>query len=401
MLLALGMQDPALLEGIIGWARANEWNVDLSVLHHGQLPPASGFDGVLATASNRKIVHWLARLECPVVRMLDAGLPKLARETSHYPMVSCDAEAAGSLGAGHLLSVGRPTFVFCRLSSGSDALATQRGFVRTILKSGREPVVLDFMKDHPKLSRNQAPPRGLVRAWMIAKLRELPLPAAVMTDDDRCALDLMAAASGIGLDIPGDLALLGSHNQRYLLSASTVEISSVDTNLKEVGRTAAELLDSLVRGGRKPSSPLLIPPSRVDTRASTSLYIGPHPGVRRAMTYIREHFARPIRVADVAKVSGLTPRGLQKALLQEAGITLVREITRLRLEAAMQLLDDPGLSLEEVAKRTCLSDAKNLCRLFLTYYGTSPRKWSRGRRRKLEALIAESTDSGSSARAQG
>ncbi|BCU78121.1 substrate-binding domain-containing protein [Luteolibacter sp. LG18] len=388
MLLALGIQDPALLEGITEWARANEWDVDLSSVRHGQLPPASGFDGVLTTVSNQKIANWLSRLDCPVVRMLDATFPKLARATAQYPAVNYDAEAAGRLGAEHLLTVGRPTFVFCRQSVGSESLATKRGFVRAIRESGREPVVLDFMKDNPELSRNHAAPRDLVREWMVAKLQALPLPVAIMADDDRCALDLMAAARSIGLSVPGDLAILGSQNQRHLLGVSPVEISSVDVNLQEVGRSAAALLADLVNGAKKPGRPLLVQPVQVDARASTSLYIGPHRGVRRAMSFIRENFAQPLTVADVAKQAGLTARGLQKALLQEAGLTLVKEITRLRLEAAMRLLGETAYNLNEIAERTGLGDAKNLCRLFQKYHGVTPRKWRDGKRQSLENMAA-------------
>ncbi len=389
MLVALGIHDPALLEGITDWARGNEWDVDLSCVRHGHLPPASGFDGVLTTVNNQKMANWLSRLECPVVRMLDASFPKLARATASLPVVNYDAEAAGRLGAEHLLTVGRPTFVFCRLSPGSDSLATKRGFVRAIRESGREPVVLDFMKDHPELSRNHAAPRDLCREWMVAKLQALPMPVAIMADDDRCALDLIAAARSIGLSVPGDLAILGSQNQRQLLSVSPVEISSVDVNLREVGRAAAGLLSELVTGDRKkPSRALMVPPVQVDARASTSLYIGPHRGVRRAMSFIRENFAEPLTVADVAKQAGLTPRGLQKALLQEAGLTLVKEITRLRLEAAMRLLGETTHNLNEIAERTGLGDAKNLCRLFQRYHGVTPRKWRDGKRQSLESMAA-------------
>ncbi|BCU78061.1 substrate-binding domain-containing protein [Luteolibacter sp. LG18] len=390
MLLALGIQDPALLEGITGWARDNRWDLDLSSVRHGQLPPASGFDGVLATVSSQRIANWLARLECPVVRMLDATFPKLARATTHYPSVNYDAEAAGRLGAEHLLTVGRPTFVFCRQSTGADSLATQRGFVRTIRGSGREPVVLDFMKDHPELSRNHPAPRDLVHEWMVGNLRMLPLPVAIMADDDRCALDLMAAAQAIGLDVPRDLAILGSQNQLHLLEVSPVEISSVDVNLQEVGRSAAALLADLVDGGKKPDRPRLVQPVQVEPRTSTSLYIGPHTGVSRALTFIRENLPKPIRIPEIAAAAGMSPRGLQKALLHEAGLTLVKEIARLRLGAAMQLLDDEELPLHEVARRTGLGDAKNLCRLFQRYHGVSPRKWSHAKRRSMHKLTGTS-----------
>lgn len=383
VLLALGIHDPALQEGIAEWARENEWELDFSFARHGILPFPGSCDGVLTTVNNRRMAKWLEQFNCPVVRMLEAPVPKLSRTTSHFPSVTYDGEAAGRLGAEHLLSLGRPSFVFCQTSGSVEAGYVRRGFMKAMRATGQKAALLDFLADHPEQSRNQAQPRDLVRGWLEDKLSNLPLPAAVMAEDDRCALDLMAAARALGLRVPADLAILGNQNQQLQLDSSPVGVSSVDVNLHGVGYQGARLLGKLMAGGVRPQQSVVVQPSRVVARASTDLYVGPHRGVSQAMRYIRENFREPLTVDRVAKAVGMTGRGLQKALQNEAGLTLVKEITRLRLEAAMRLLEDSEANLNVIAAETGLTDAKNLCRLFQRCHGITPRKWRVNKRRAI------------------
>ncbi|BCU77537.1 substrate-binding domain-containing protein [Luteolibacter sp. LG18] len=373
----MGYYDVSVHAGIAAWARAHDWELDTSLLSRRHLPDCGIWQAVVATVDRLEVAEWLLALERPVVRMLEAVSPALESQVRHLPKVECDHPSAGNAGAHHLLTLGDVHYGFYCHTAAADARAIQQGFLDTMRAAGKNPFLLDFRADHPEIPIGQASPRDLWLSWLEQRLASIPLPAAIMAEDDRFALALAQTARRLGLAMPTDLAILGVDDNRLLLGASPIGISSVDSDLWSVGYQAADLAARLSQGESPPATPIRIPARQVVSRQSTATFHGHHPKADEAMRYIRTHFRSPLTAESVAGHVGLTTRGLHKILAKEACPSLHQEILRLRLEAAEQLLAESTLKLEAIAAETGFGNSKNLCRVFLKHRGITPRQCRR------------------------
>lgn len=375
ILMALGRYNAQVHEGLANWVRQNDWELDAEAFPIMVRRPAANCDGVVTSIATLEHLEWLSSYNCPVVRVLQSQSEEIEAACRHVPMVGCDIESTGRIGAEHLLSLGQPHFAFYHQTWGRDVLALRQSFVSALQGVGREATVLAVQPEYQSLSRGERDSREFHRCWLEGKLRVLPKPLAVMCEDDRSAVDLMHAVRCAGLRVPDDVAILGVNDDRLFHEVSPIPISSVDTGLVSVGYIAASLVGRLADGGDMPTSPFLVQSCRVFERESTSTYSGTHKGVIAAMLYIRRHFREPLKAARVAEHAGMSLRSLQDVLRQNRQPTIQHEIIRLRIAAAKEMLEKTDLELEAIAIGAGLHDAKHLCRVFRQYCRLTPLQW--------------------------
>ncbi len=97
--------------------------------------------------------------------------------------------------------------------------------------------------------------------------------------------------------------------------------------------------------------------------------------VARARDFMRANMSRPIRVADIARASGIPLRTLQIAFRRATGESLVEHLRMLRLERARFDLTDPAWSprVSEVAYRWGFSNLSDFSRRYQQAFGERPR----------------------------
>ena len=97
-----------------------------------------------------------------------------------------------------------------------------------------------------------------------------------------------------------------------------------------------------------------------------------HRSIHRVQDYLCAHLNRAVPLAELAGVAHMSERGLSRAFKQATGITPLRYQQLLRLELAKSYLNDPNLSLEQVAARIGFEDARHFRRLWNQEYGVPP-----------------------------
>jgi len=103
--------------------------------------------------------------------------------------------------------------------------------------------------------------------------------------------------------------------------------------------------------------------------------------VRRALTYIRDHLAEPMTLAQVARVAGFSPDYLSKLLERDQGLAFEKYLQGLRLERARQTLAGSTLSVERVARLSGFKSRPYFQHIFRRTTGLTPaafRKRERG-----------------------
>ncbi|MBR7825133.1 LacI family DNA-binding transcriptional regulator [Actinospica sp. MGRD01-02] len=176
--------------------------------------------------------------------------------------VVADDEQAGRLAGEHLIATGRSAIAHITGPASFDAVGNRERGLRTALSSSGLSLV---------------GPGVLYGEWSEAwgrRAAQILLRSGAQFDGVYCGSDQIArgaaevlAASGRA--VPDDVALVGTDNWDILVEGRTPTLTTIDLNLHEVGRRAAQRLLAAIDG--EPTQGLETCPSRLVMRESTEL----------------------------------------------------------------------------------------------------------------------------------
>ncbi len=116
----------------------------------------------------------------------------------------------------------------------------------------------------------------------------------------------------------------------------------------------------------------------VDQRASQARYVIPaflaaqDPIARKVEAYVRRRLATPFTLQDLAQQTGTTTRTLNRRLALATGMSPMKFAQKIRVDAALHLLQTTRLPMESVAQRVGFEDSSALYRLIRRHTGRSP-----------------------------
>jgi LacI family transcriptional regulator len=365
---------PDLCAGAMGYAREHCGGLEtVAIRHPGHFPAFEGIAGILASLTLETYRDWVVAKNCPVVHLLENSLT-----LPPWPLVICDREAAGLMGARHFLELGNLNCAYYRYFDYPGSDESHDAFVREIEAHGR--TVRDIGPRQPYNDGRQLSVTLDQRVhWLKPQLAALPLPLAIMADNDAIAIDLTVAARELGLRVPEDVAILGMNNDPMLLGTVSDPHSSIDVNFHEIGRLGCELLHRMLQGAMPGSDevPLLtkVLPKGVVIRNSTATFRCDHPGVTEAALFVRKHFHESISVRDVAAHANMSLRTLQVYYLQKVGRTVKDDILQERLKRAQSILENSDVKLAAVAVESGFASVENLFRAFQIHHHMTPQAW--------------------------
>lgn len=109
----------------------------------------------------------------------------------------------------------------------------------------------------------------------------------------------------------------------------------------------------------------------------------PHYDVAKAVDYVRQHYEEPLSVSELARLTGLSVRQLQRKFKLAFATGPHEFVTRIRLLAACRLLRDTDLSAGEIASKCGFSDQSSFTKHFRGHIGETPRRYRYAMRAKL------------------
>lgn len=92
-------------------------------------------------------------------------------------------------------------------------------------------------------------------------------------------------------------------------------------------------------------------------------------------TYMGEHFAERVSIADLCELTALSKATLIRSFTKEKGISPYRYLENIRLGAAKKLLEK-GVPPVEAAMETGFSDQSHFTNFFKDYIGLTPRQYA-------------------------
>lgn len=224
-----------------------------AILDHMLSRRVDGIVAAAARAGDRDILESAAR----IVPVILAGRPL---EGSALPQVVHDDRKGGRMVAAHLGELGHRIVVqlqgppdvanFPRRATGFSEHADQIG-----------------MRELPVSAVAEAPTAAEGRRLMDALLERDGSPTAVFAHNDLMALGALAAIRSRGLDVPGDISLVG-YNDLPTVGYLTPALTTLRYPSWEIGQAAGDLMTGLLDGAETQKQQHYLEPELV-IRSST------------------------------------------------------------------------------------------------------------------------------------
>lgn len=319
-------------------------------------------DGVIAYPNTRERTDFLLGLTCPVVcvgpHFSEVGLPR----------VDWDDEMAGQMAVEHLAGLGMKRIAFVGADFGLIYVAKRlEGARRAAVKHGLGIAALELEPGGHQAGQAASLSRKAVK-W----LKEFEPPFGVVAATDFTGFEVLNALRTADIGVPEQAAVISIGGDNVLCPFCDPALSSVELPGEQAGFEAGRLLDRLFDEEPRTAEPLLVPPRRVVTRHSSDVVASGDEMVRRALRFIREHAGEPIRVSDVLASVPLARRPLELRFKRDTGRTLQKEIWRVRLERAKEMLMETNLPVAEIATRCGFSEPQRMTEVFGRELGLAP-----------------------------
>lgn len=100
-----------------------------------------------------------------------------------------------------------------------------------------------------------------------------------------------------------------------------------------------------------------------------------NPCIRRALSYMAEHFSEPLTLENVARAVELSPSYFSTLFHQVVGVNFREHLCRIRVEESKQLLASTDYSLTNIALAVGFADQSYFCKVFKRIVGMTPGKY--------------------------
>ncbi len=318
-------------------------------------------DGILTRSGSQAIIDAVVAAGVPAVEL------RSSRPNHPFPWVGMDNEVVGRLCADYLAELGFRSFGVYGLTTERFFEERRDSFLRAIQQRG-----FACQSHEHAFHSEKADEWERQQADLIAWLRGLPKPTAVLACTDQLGFWLLDACLRAKIAVPDEVAVMGVENEETLCEMSSPPLTSLRLAGEQVGYEAAKLLDRLMRGGKVPQKPALVKPLGIVARKSTDTVAIADPLLSQAIRLIRERASSGLRVKDLLKEVPLSRSTLERSCRAALGRSPTAEINRVRLDDAKRLLDDTDLSLQQIADRTGFGNVHYFANCFRTTFGQTP-----------------------------
>jgi LacI family transcriptional regulator len=327
-----------------------------------------GADGIIGQVLYQPLISIIRRARLTVVNVSSSVRSRL-------PSVYVDHEAVGRMAAEYYLDRNVRNFAYCGRAANHLSDLRGAGFGQRLAKSGFDCA--------------RFPPPGVPRdAWtqefrdLQAWLRRLPHPTGILVCDDLLGQEVLQACRIVGLSVPDEIAVMGVDNDTHYCLLSDPPLASVITPCRQVGFEAAGLMERLLRGGKEPRSPIVLPPLGIATRRSSELLAIEDPGLAAAIRFIHDHAGDEIEVGDVVRACAVSRRSLERRFLAVLQRTPRQEILRAHMEKARNLLTQTDWKVATIGRACGVNQYVRFTRVFRRLEGMTPSEY-RNRHRKV------------------
>jgi len=363
--------DRGILQGIAAYVREHRtWSVFVEEDEHQRIPIMNEWDGdgLIVNFDSQRVAKAIQRINKPIVG-LGGGYGWHSLRSS-VPYIATDDLSIGKLAAEHLLECGLKHFAFCGYSptrTNGWVAGRARAFIERLASQGHRCYIFKGHHTAPEHWER-------LQAELIAWLRKLPTPVGIMGCYDYRARHVLEACKAAGIRVPEEVAVIGVDNDAVCELADP-PLSSIGQGRFQIGYTAAHLLDEMMAGRKPRQKKIVIPPVGVFSRQSTDLLCVADHKVSHALRIVREQACGRLQAEDVAHQLKISRSTLDKRFKRSIGRTVDREIRRVRLTRATELLARTNLPLRNVARESGYGNEQYLSAVMRAAFHCTPMQY--------------------------
>jgi len=342
--------------GAYRYARQRGWQVDAMPFSQQILAAGRGhveYDGIIARADHR-LAKFARAARVPLVNVWHSS------PVRSLPVVGVDHQRVAALAADHLQARGFRRFAYAGYDRVRASVNLEQGFLAALgdgaVSFNRFTTILNFTHSPAVFARFERE----LWAW----LDTLRRPVGVFVSDDALSRHIVNAALVRGIDVPGELAVVGVFNDEPFCLLSEPTLTSIDYGFDRIGYRAARLLDDLMEGQPAPALPVLLGPKELIPRDSTDVFASDDPLVARALRFISDNCHKPINVTDVVQKLRVCGRTLARRFKKVRGCRPIDELIRMRITRAKRLLQEGDASIKQVAEECGFSSGSQFILAF-------------------------------------
>ena len=283
--------------------------------------------------------------------------------------VNVDDTAIGRMAADYLWEKGLRSFGFYGFES-LHAPGRRTGFLER-LGERRSAMASHEIRSGQGL-QTDAQHRQL-DAW----LGRLARPVGIFAAHDPLAREVLESCHRLGLDVPGEVAILSASNDQFTCELAWPGISSVEIPWERIGLEAARLLQRML-DGEAPGEPCIVGPTGIHARGSTDFYRVSDKRLQQAVDFMRRHLHADIGMGAVADAVGMDRRAMERLFRAQLHRSPKQVLTGMRTEQAREQLEQGDLRIGEIAEACGFGASERLALAFRKRYGKTPREWRRG-----------------------
>ena len=360
------------LQGILRYMRLHTpWNFHLIENRIGEQRLGDlrewGATGVIVARMPESIGS-IARTGLPTVVIDSPAL--YADRLPHASFVTCDSDAVGRAGAEHLLRQGFKSFAYVA-DAGQWDWSVSRGvaFCARIRQEGDNCAVYDGLtaRERSDWSFDQAH----LKRWLLA----LPKPTALFATRDGRARQVLETCQLAGLNVPGDIAILGVDNEEILCENTAPTLSSIQPDFEAGGYQAAHLLEQLMRRTLRKPQTLCYGVKQIVVRESSRLAHAVDHRFLRGLEFIRLNACAGIGVPDIAHHMGVSRRMAELLFRKHVGHSILDEIQQTRLARLKTFLLETALPIGQISEQCGYQTEMHAKRMFKQQAGLTMRQF--------------------------
>ena len=251
---------------------------------------------------------------------------------------------------------GRRARLFCFPHAGGNAAAfhgwtrlAEAGLSCEEYRCPSERARVDWALDQKHLAR-----------W----LHDLPKPVAILAAHDARARQILETCHGNGLNVPGEVALLGVDNDEMICENTMPTLSSVQPDFEAGGYEAARLLEELMRGKARGVCNICYGVKQVVLRESSRFAHAVDRRYLRGLEFIRLNAGTAITVTDIARHMGVSRRLAEMLFRRHVGHSILDEIQEVRLTRLKTFLSETTLPIGTITWQCGYQSENHVKRVF-------------------------------------
>lgn len=361
------------LVGFYGYVRPErDWLILQAGTNRGELEAVFGWNpDIIVAPSTRYFIEELDATGTPSLYYLGAA------DASGRIWFHPDEEGVGAAAARHLLSCGyrHAACVFDKRHHG--AMRRRDGFIREAGAAGletltfTEPIGVDLPRD----ARTFTSEDPLLQDW----LKSLPPSTGIYAWTDSAALWVAETCFRMGIEVPGQIGVVGTDNQPSICLRAWPGLDSVMLPYHEIGTAVAMWIDEWMRGTAPPApGPFAV--AGVYRRKSTLLQSAGSETLKPFYGALQNSALEELSVPSLVRASGWSRRTLERRLREQTGNSILGLIERRRLEEAEFLLANTDRTVADITSACGFATTRSLELLFKKYHDTTPAAYAKSRR---------------------